>query len=613
MLNSQMQNRKHRPDSLDRFSYQPDYITYSDISGFIRRHFIILLAGVILGTLSAILYVWSATPLYTARAQLLIDPSSTQVLQDKRTEITLDAAHIQNQIEVIKSDKILIDVINKLDLLRDPEFGQMPQDGDEQAAEPNAYQKRRNAVDALQSRLDVRRSGVSHVIDIFVETREPQKSAEIANAIAKAYEQEQIEARATAARQSSEWLESRIHSLRAKLDEAARALQSFKSGREYAPSEGSGTTTAPTTVEALEATVEAYRKIYEGYYQAFTDKVEQQTYPVAGARIITPAAAPLHRSHPRSKLILALGVFIGSLAGLGVAFLRHVMDRTARTPKQIREYAGLDCLARIPRLPQSRPLLQRLGVIPRLAPTVKQRRAMFNYAADKPFSQYSGAIKALKTATSKTGGSERIHVLGVTSALPEEGKSTLAANLAGAFALTSGKTLLIDADLHSAAISKTLAPNANQGLLEVLNGTADAPNCIVSPQGHGPSILPAVLPDTNHAAYNLIGSEKMLALLTSLRPSYDMILIDMPPIMQVADAMTLSGLLDGVLLAVEWGRTPLDLVSDVSYGLHLADANILGVALTKVDEPPLHVRLRKTLNVLPVKRRRARTRGAVSG
>jgi len=74
------------------------------------------------------------------------------------------------------------------------------QDGDEQAAEPNAYQKRRNAVDALQSRLDVRRSGVSHVIDIFVETREPQKSAEIANAIAKAYEQEQIEARATAAR-----------------------------------------------------------------------------------------------------------------------------------------------------------------------------------------------------------------------------------------------------------------------------------------------------------------------------------------------------------------------------------------------------------------------------
>lgn len=594
MLNRHSPQKTSQRSDLDHFFHDPEYITFSDIITFIRRYFFILVAGVVIGAGLAFFYVWNATPLYTARAHLLIDPSSTEVMQDKRSEVTLDAAHIQNQIEVIKSDKIATTVIEQLGLLDDQEFRHPALKAKEDVPEPSDYEKLRHAIGMLQSKIDIRRSGVSHVIVISVETMAPEKSARIANALAKAYEQEQVETRAQAARQSSEWLENRIHNLRAKLDEAASALQSFKAGRDYSASERSTEGSSPTTVAALEATVEAYRKIYESYYRAFTDKVEQQTYPVSGARLITPAAAPLGKSHPRSKLILAFGLFAGGLAGLGIAFLRHVTDGRTRTPKQIRERIGLECIARIPRFRQPRTLLQKLHLTSNKVPTLQQRRQSFRHAVDNPFSQFAGSVKALRTAVSKAGGRDGIHTLGVTSALPEEGKSTLVANLAAVFALASRKTLVIDADLHNSMISETLAPEAKAGLLEVLGDGVDPANCIWRGSGDVPDVLPVVLPDKTGVSYDLVGSERMTHLLQDLREDYDIILIDMPPLTPVADGITLSGLLDGVLLAVAWARTPLDVLTEVTYGLHLADANMLGVVLTKVDESAVHLRLQKT-------------------
>lgn len=594
MLERQVSSRKSQRNDLDHFFHDPEYITYSDIVTFIRRHFFTLAGAVAIGAALAVLYVWTSTPLYTARAQLLIDPNYTQVLQDRRSEVTLDAAHIQNQIEVIKSDKILMAVIQQLGLLDDPEFQPEPQ-GDGKPEQPlSDYQKGRIGLAKLQSKLDVRRSGVSHVIDISLETKDREKSARIANAIAKAYTTEQVQARAETARQSSEWLESRISRLRTKLDEAAAALQRFRSGREYQPSAEEGEGNTPQTVAALEATVDAYRKIYEGYYQAFTDKVQQQTYPVSNARLITPASAPLGKSHPRSKLILALGLFAGCLGGLGVAFVRHLRDGSTRTPKQIRERIGLECVARIPRFHQPRTWLQKLRQKASGPPSVEQRRRDFRRAVDTPFSQFAGSVKALRTTVSKAGGQDGIHTLGVTSALPEEGKSVLVANLAAVFALASRRTLLIDADLHNSTISETMVPKATQGLLEVLGHGVDPAECICRGGGDVPDVLPVVLPDKTRVSYDLVGSERMTRLLQNLREDYDIILIDMPPLTPVADGISLSGLLDGVLLAAAWGTTPLDLLTEIAYGLHLGDANMLGVVLTKVDESAVHLRLHKT-------------------
>lgn len=595
MLNRQTPNRKHSKNDMNPFFHDHEYITFSDIITFIRRYFSTLVGFVVTGVAFAVLYVWTATPLYSARAQLLIDPTYTQVLQDKRSEVTLDAAHMQNEIEVIKSDKILMAVIQRLGLLDDPEFQPKPQADGWLERRVRDDQKSRIGLAKLQSKLDVRRSGVSHVIDISVETKDREKSARIANAIASAYKEEQVQARAEVARQSSEWLESRISRLRAKLDEAAEALQRFRSGREYEPNSEEGEANSPQTVAALKATVDAYRKIYEGYYSAFTDKVHEETYPVSDARLITPATPPLGKSHPRSKLVLALGLFAGGLAGLGVAFLRHVTDGRTRTTKQIRDQIGLECIARIPRVHQPRTWLQKLHLTSSKATSLQQRRQTFRHAVDNPFSHFAASIKALRTAVSKAGGRNGIYTLGVTSSLPEEGKSTLVANLAAVFALASRKTLVIDADLHNSMISETVATEAARaGLLEVLGDGIGPANCILQGSGNAPDVLPIVLPGKTRVSYDLIVSERMSHLLQELKQDYDIILIDMPPLMPVADGISLSGMLDGVLLAVAWDSTPLEVLAEVTHGLHLADANILGVVLTNVDESMVHLQLQKT-------------------
>ena len=95
-------------------------------------------------------------------------------------------------------------------------------------------------------------------------------------------------------------------------------------------------------------TAETYRRMYESFLQAYASSVSQQSYPVADARVITAATRPLAPSGPRSKLVLAIGLIAGLMCGIGVAFLRHTLDRSVRSPRQVREDLGLECIGELP-------------------------------------------------------------------------------------------------------------------------------------------------------------------------------------------------------------------------------------------------------------------------
>lgn len=610
MLDRQSSSKPRARGQLDPVFHEPEYIRYADIAAFFRRYLFTILGCVALGLLIAGLYVKTATPLYTARAQILIDPSTAQFIQDKRTELTLDAAKIESQIAILRSDTIIGAVVKEFDLQNDPEFRGGTKSllrgisyriyGGSQEAKPQSDDKAqtRIAIQSLRSHMDIRRAGLSYAIDIYVTTRQPEKSARIANAIADQYERDQVAARTRAARQWSEWLETRIHRLRGQLDSAARALLSLKSGREYPPEQkpagaGHGAGEQPTSVAVAEATVEAYRSIYASYFSALTNAVEQESSPAVNARVITVATPPLGKSHPRSKLTILFGMFAGLISGVGIAFLRLAMDTSVRTPKQIKDVIGLDCLARVPRVMRAFSLARKWPFIPPEASRF-DRLSMFRYVIEAPFSQFAGSVTALKSGLVKSAKQDGIRLIGVTSALPEEGKSTLAANLAAAFALSSFKALIIDADVHNSVISQTLGAGAKKGLLEVLKGEAQLSECVIARRGAGPDVLPLVKDKQAPVSYNWLSSESMVSLLNTLKDEYHFIVMDMPPLTPIADGLAISSMLDGVLLAVEWGKTPRDLLADVTYGLNLADANILGVVLTKVDESAVNLRLKKS-------------------
>ncbi len=236
-----------------------------------------------------------------------------------------------------------------------------PESTDAAASEDEVFERNRRTMLIFQSGLDVRRLGVSYAIEISFRSPDAEMAAKIANATANALVREQLETKAAAAREGGAWLEKRLGELRTQMNNATQIAQEFRARHDYSVAvqrygtggetvdggDTGGETEGPT-LEELEVTADTYRKMYESFLQAYTSSVSQQSYPVADARVITPASRPLSASHPRRKLVMAFGVLFGLMAGVGLAFLRHSLDRTVRSPRQVREEFGLECIGELP-------------------------------------------------------------------------------------------------------------------------------------------------------------------------------------------------------------------------------------------------------------------------
>jgi succinoglycan biosynthesis transport protein ExoP len=215
---------------------------------------------------------------------------------------------------------------------------------------------------------------------------------------------------------------------------------------------------------------------------------------------------------------------------------------------------------------------------------------------DEPISPFSGSLKTLRNAIKHRAGKRSVQCLGITSAMPDEGKSTIAANLAALFSLTTGRTLLIDADVHRSMVSEVFAPEAKVGLLEVISGKVEFSDAIVSGKVAGEGLAPDVLPivaGEGPISYEMLISMEMRELLNTLRSRYEVIIVDLPPVNPIVDSVAIAALLDGVVTVAAWGDTPGDVLSDVADMLYTARANVLGVALNKTDKSMATVRWRK--------------------
>jgi succinoglycan biosynthesis transport protein ExoP len=217
----------------------------------------------------------------------------------------------------------------------------------------------------------------------------------------------------------------------------------------------------------------------------------------------------------------------------------------------------------------------------------------FRVAIDVPFSPFSSAIKNLRTAIAHADPRNPMRCIGITSGMPREGKSMVSGNLSTLYALSSGRTLIIDADIHNSTLSRHYAPGVAAGLLEVVTGVAELDKAIVKGTGFVPDILPIAVKETAPVSYEQLASEKMQSLLHTLRERYDMIIVDLPPVHPIVDGVAIAALLDGVVVVAEWGRTPLELVAEVRSTLYTAQANVLGVVITKADSSAATVRWRK--------------------
>jgi succinoglycan biosynthesis transport protein ExoP len=208
---------------------------------------------------------------------------------------------------------------------------------------------------------------------------------------------------------------------------------------------------------------------------------------------------------------------------------------------------------------------------------------LFRLVSDDPFSYFAEAIRAIKLAADIQGSGRTSNVIGLTSSIPREGKSTIAASLAGQIAQVNNRAILVDCDLRNPALSKSLAPQAEVGILEVVSGRASLDRAILKDPVTGMAFLPAGnsvgVPNTDQ----ILSSDAMKQLFQLLRSRYQYIVVDLSPLAPIVDVRATADFIDSYVFVVEWGVTKIEVVQQTLQEAPRIYENALGVVLNKVD------------------------------
>jgi len=771
--------------------------TFKSFVDFVRRQYPVLAFAAAVAIAAGFIYVLTTPPSFTATTEMMIDSNRVQLFgqQSIFNDLPIDTSTVESQVEILKSESVALAVINKLHLTDDPEFvsgggliGTLwsAVSGLFASSEPPSdFLLQRAAVNTFESRLDVRRVGLTYVVLISFQSHSPERAAEVANAVANAYIDAQLEAKFDSARRASSWLQERLKELReqaasaqslvvafknkngmvdaggrtineqqlaelnselvvaqsqtseakAKLDrvqavltsndpeatvvatvadslrndvitklrsqylelsareadwatrygaehlavvnlrnemreiqnsirnELQRIAETYKSDYEIARqhqqsvqkqldeavAQSKVTGQAQVSLRELESNAQTYQALYDNFLQRYMESVQQQSFPVTEARVITAATRPLSKSSPKTLLVLGLASMVGLSFGFLAAAWRDFADRVFRTFYQVESALQTDCISLVPLVKKEQPnskftelvrkvklygpgpelkiidLARKIGLPGRgdqaklseqrrEAKLAEQERAVkraekeqqlqvvnkiqsaefgrqsfvttngvYATVVESPFSAFSEAIRGIKVAIdlspTVTGG----RIIGFTSSIPNEGKSTTAAAVAMLAAQTGARTLLVDCDLRNPTLSRSLSPGATSGLLEVMKGQSTLDKAIWHDNATNMRFLPATMKSRLAHSSEILAAAQTRKFLDGLRNSYDYIFIDFSPLMPIVDVRMSTNLVDSYIYIVAWGETRIEFVKQALHSARSVHERLLGIVLNKVN------------------------------
>jgi succinoglycan biosynthesis transport protein ExoP len=326
----------------------------------------------------------------------------------------------------------------------------------------------------------------------------------------------------------------------------------------------------------LESVAQSYRDLYETMLRKAEETTRQQLFPVAGDRVITSATPPRQPSWPKPVIVIPAAALLGLALGCALALSRELLGDTFRSARDVTSHAGLPCLGILPAVELSRG--RAAGASLALA-----RPALLGYAVAAPFSRFSGIVRNVKASVDLRRRDGEAAVIGIVSSLANEGKTTFGANLASLCARMGGGTILIDGDLDRRALSNQIAPGAEDGLIELLEGTATLEQAIQPDAATRLDFIPCVAKGRDPNATAILASAEMARLLVELRSRYDYIVVDLPAIVAAADVKASADMIDQFVVVVEWGRTSRDAVRDALILAAEVRRRAIGIVLNKAE------------------------------
>lgn len=352
-----------------------------------------------------------------------------------------------------------------------------------------------------------------------------------------------------------------------------------------AASQSITTNEARVRLRELESAAQSYRSLYDNFLQRYMESVQQQSFPITEARLITKATPPSSKDY-RKTLVGLAAVPVGALVfGFGLAFFRELMDDVFRTERQVQTALGTKCVAIVPMWEELEhgPDISRIDLGPIGSRSIVRDQTPLWSVSDAPFSYFAESVRSIKAAADLCGAGDSVKVIGFTSAVANEGKSTIAACLAQVIAQAGSRVILVDCDLRNPSLSGSLAPDAEAGLVEVISGKADLKDVVWTDPATAMVFLPAVMKSRFAQTNEVLSSDATKKLFDTLRLMYDYVVVDLSPLGPVVDVRATTNLVDSYVFVVEWGRTHTSVVRRTLTSAPTVADNLLGVVLNKTD------------------------------
>lgn len=316
----------------------------------------------------------------------------------------------------------------------------------------------------------------------------------------------------------------------------------------------------------LKREVETNGKLYNTLLQRFEEVNVTSAVNTSSISIVEPAVKPFRKYKPNPKLNLLLGLLAGTLLGLALAFLREALDQSIRSSDDLERLSGLPVLGLIPRVTKSS-IKKQLSSVVRTNPRTAVAEAYRLFSTNLRF------MIDLKEE----------HIVLITSASANEGKSTTAANIAFSYAQTGLKVLLVDADIRNPSLHKNLRISNKLGLSNYLKGEVDLVG-ITQPVKDVQGLYAITAGKYDIDPISLLSHERMSYLTTQGSTIFDYVIIDAPPVIGFADTLVLSSLASSTIIVAKENMLKQDNIKTILKQLYRVKNNVLGFLLTDVKK-----------------------------
>lgn len=359
-----------------------------------------------------------------------------------------------------------------------------------------------------------------------------------------------------------------VTGIRGETEVAGIRVRTLEENLEQLKQESFEVSRAQVQMRELDREAEANRLLLQTFLTRFKETSSQDGMQQADARIISEADRPTFATFPKKKLILLIVAFAASALGVGLVFLLEALDDGYRSFDQLRQDLQL------------RPL----GMVPLVGKATLKNRKPEIYIAEKPTSSFAEAHRNIHAAlmfSGRDGATPK--VLGITSSVPGEGKSTAALCLAQILGRTGLRVLVVEADMRRPVFRKRLEldPQTHVSFNAVLAGTPKAEGAsIYQDEGTGVHVLWADKEDNPQRRFTSTEFQHFVA---EAGKQYDLVIIDTPPVMAVSDAMIISKCVESMIYVVQWESTAKSIVRSAVKQLVQTGVPIAGAILTQVD------------------------------